>query len=116
MTELKELLELGDLQEVWDVSEQKPTLLFKQSTTCPVSAEAFREFQLFLRENEADVGAYYVKVRESRPVSNAIADELGVTHQSPQIFLVKNKQSVWNTSHMDITKDSIKAALEKVNN
>src|SRR5690625_4194901 len=108
---LKELLELDDLNEVWDASEEKPVLLFKQSTTCPISANAFSEFNDFLNNNDSDIDAFYVKVRETRPVSNQIADDLGVQHQSPQIFVVKNKQAVWNASHNKITVDSIKEAL-----
>lgn len=111
MTELKELLQVEDLEEVWAASEKKPTLLFKQSTTCPVSAEAFEQFNKFLQGNEADIAAYFVKVRESRPVSNAIAEELNVVHQSPQIMLLKNKEAVWHTSHFKITAESIQEAL-----
>src|SRR5690625_2678364 len=108
---LKELVELDDLNEVWETSKEKPVLLFKQSTTCPVSADAFSEFNKFLDNNEENVGAYFVKVRETRPVSNQIADDLGIQHQSPQIFIVKNKEAVWNASHNKITVDSIKEAL-----
>lgn len=109
---LKELLEIEDLNEVWETSTEKPTLLFKQSTTCPVSAEAFVEFNKFLKDNTEDIGAFFVKVRESRPVSNEIAETLNVRHQSPQILLVKNKEAVWDASHMRITVDNIKSALE----
>lgn len=108
---LKELLELEDLNEVWEASEEKPVLLFKQSTTCPISANAFSEFNDFLDNDDSDMDAFYVKVRETRPVSNQIADDLGIQHQSPQIFVVKNKQAVWNASHNKITVDSIKEAL-----
>jgi len=109
---LKELLELDDLNEVWEASEKKPVLLFKQSTTCPISANAFSEFNNFLEDNDAaDVEAFFVKVRETRPVSNQIAEDLGIQHQSPQIFIVKDKEAVWNASHNKITVDSIKEAL-----
>src|SRR5690625_2924804 len=111
MTELTELLEIDDLNEVWETSQEKPVLLFKQSTTCPISAEAFSEYQRFLDGNEEEVSAYFVKVRETRPVSNQIEEDLGIRHQSPQIFLVKNKEAVWNASHNKITMDSIKDAL-----
>lgn len=109
---LKELLEIEELEEVWEVSAKKPTFLFKQSTTCPISAKAFEEFHKFLQENTEDIAAYYVKVRESRPVSNEIAEELAVIHQSPQIILIKDGEAIWDTSHMRITVDSIKEALE----
>ncbi len=112
MTELKELLEIDDLNEVWDTSTEKPVILFKQSTTCPISAEAFAEFQRFLDNNEEDIGAFYVKVRETRPVSDQIAEDLGIRHQSPQAFVLKNKEAVWNASHDKITEDSLYDALQ----
>ena len=112
LTQLKELLEIDDLQEVWETSTEKPVILFKQSTTCPVSAEAFTELQRLLDSNNKDIAAYYVKVRETRPVSNQIAEDLGIQHQSPQAFVVKNKEAVWNASHNKITEDSLTEALQ----
>lgn len=110
--EAKELVDVEDLQEVWQTSVEKPVLLFKQSTTCPISGAAFDEFNNFLAANDGDFAAYYVKVRESRPVSNQIAEDLGVQHQSPQIFLVKDQEAMWNESHSKITVDSIQEALQ----
>lgn len=110
--EAKELVEVEDLQEVWQTSVEKPVLLFKQSTTCPISGAAFNEFNTFLADNDGDFAAYFVKVRESRPVSNQIAEDLGIQHQSPQIFLVKDQEAMWNESHSKITVDSIQAALQ----
>lgn len=112
MTVLKELVDVEDLEEVWETSKKKPTLVFKHSTTCPVSADAFEQFQQFLSENKEDLGAYFVKVRESRPVSNAIAEELGVVHQSPQIILVNSHEAKWDTSHFNITVEAITDALK----
>lgn len=110
--ELKELVRTEELNDVWETSVEKPVLLFKQSTTCPISAAAFDQFHTFLAENEGDFAAYYVKVRESRPVSNQIAAELDVRHESPQIFLVKDKEAMWHASHAKITVGSIQKALQ----
>jgi len=110
MSQLKELLAIEDLEEVWKSSEEKPVLLFKQSTTCPISAEAFEQFQTFLNDKQ-DIGSFFVKVRETREVSNEIAEKLGVQHQSPQLLLVKDGIAQWNASHTNITVDSIKEAL-----
>lgn len=109
---LKELLEIEELQDVYETSVEKPVLLFKQSTTCPVSAGAFQQFKTFLNHNEGDYDAYFVKVRESRPVSDKIAEDLGIRHQSPQIFLIKDQEAMWNESHAKITVESIKEALQ----
>ncbi|MNV97138.1 hypothetical protein D3C71_1922260 [compost metagenome] len=52
-----------------------------------------------------------VKVIESRPVSNQIAEDTGVKHASPQILYIKNKETVWNTSHWAITEEHMTAVL-----
>jgi len=37
-----------------------------------------------------------------RNISNKIADDFGITHQSPQILLIKNGKAVYNESHEGI--------------
>lgn len=108
---LKELFTIEDLEAVYKVSEEKPVILFKQSTTCPISAAAFHALQTLVEQLDED--AYFVKVRETRPVSNQIEADLGVEHQSPQAFIVKNKEAVWNASHQSITVNNMKEALSK---
>lgn len=112
MGKLTELHEIDDLEKVWTASKEKPVLLFKQSTTCPISAEAFNQYQSFLEESDADLSAYFVKVRETREVSNQITEDLDVRHQSPQILLVKDEKSVWDASHTSITAFNIKQAIK----
>lgn len=111
MTEARELLDLADLARVLEISREKPILLFKQSTTCPISASAFSRFNSFLKKTDANMDAFFVKVRESRAISDEIAEELGVRHESPQIFLVKDRQSRWHASHHEITEKTIEQAL-----
>ena len=49
---------------------QKDTfLLFKHSLTCPISAEAFREYQKFIEEHP-ELDTAYLAVQEARPLSN----------------------------------------------
>ena len=114
MLQIKELPKKEDVEEVWNASEQKPVFLFKQSTTCPISAEAFNEFNSFLNTVGDDVDAFYVKVRETREVSNLIAEETNIQHQSPQAFLIRNKEVLWNASHTKITEESLSDALTQV--
>jgi bacillithiol system protein YtxJ len=52
-----------------------------------------------------------VKVIESRPVSNQIAEDLGVKHESPQVILLKGGASYWNASHWAITEEHIHAVV-----
>jgi len=109
MTNYKEITTLPEWETVLQSSKEKPVLLFKHSTTCPISAAAYREFTSF----ETEVEAYLVKVIENRPVSNEIERVLGVQHQSPQAFVLVNEEVKWHASHRNITKKNLTEALEK---
>lgn len=101
---------LHSIEEMHEFVQQPGKhLLFKHSTTCPISAKAHEEFQEFVKEN--NTSAAIVHVIEDRPVSNQIAEEFGIPHESPQIFLIENGEVRWNTSHWKIKKDAIKEAL-----
>lgn|SRR5690625_2169747 len=116
MTTLKELHTIEGLNNVWESSQQKLVLLFKQSTTCPVSAKAFSEYNAFLESTSVDLDSYFVKVKETREVSNKIAEETHVQHQSPQVLLMRDGEVLWHKSHANITVDSLKEVVEQYGN
>jgi bacillithiol system protein YtxJ len=72
--------------------------VFKHSTRCPTSARARVEVDRFAHDHP-DVPVHRVLVVEHRPISLAVADRLGVPHQSPQAILVRDGRAVWNASH-----------------
>jgi len=91
----------GQLDEMVAFSDQKPALIFKHSTRCSISRFALKQF-----ENEYNledrVDAYFLDLLEYRDISNEIASRFQVMHQSPQLLLIKNGESVYNVSHSDI--------------
>ncbi len=99
------LTDLGQLNEIIDLSTEKPVIIFKHSTRCSISRMVLKQF-----ENEFDlqdkVIPYFLDLLEFRNVSNEIASRFGVMHQSPQIILVKDGKAVYNASHesIDISK------------
>ncbi len=108
-----ELSEESELQTLLSESRRGPVFVLKHSTTCPVSAGAFRRVSAYLEDKGEDAAPFYlVKVIESRPLSNAIARESGIQHASPQLILFKEGQARWNTSHGAITSDAIESALD----
>ncbi|MDY7223558.1 bacillithiol system redox-active protein YtxJ [Halalkalibacterium halodurans] len=109
---VKELTTVEQWQEVFEGTTETPVLVFKHSTQCPVSAEAHQELHALLENGlQWDGQVVLVKVIESRPVSNQIAEDLGVKHESPQAIVVKDQEAIWNKSHWDIKQDTLKAAL-----
>jgi bacillithiol system protein YtxJ len=119
MNTIREIITIEDFNELWQDSSKQPVLLLKHSTTCPISANAYKEFNSFINQNnlESDetrlpVITALIKVIESRPTSLHIADFTKVAHQSPQILLIKDQQVIWKESHMKITKKAILEALQ----
>jgi bacillithiol system protein YtxJ len=113
MSKWKELTKLEEWEQVLEQSSMKPVVVLKHSTTCPVSASALEEYDEYLAGKPSEEVDYYlVKVIESRPVSNQIAEDLSIKHASPQILYFKNKESIWNTSHWSVTAKHIAAVLD----
>jgi bacillithiol system protein YtxJ len=118
MANIQQLTTIEQWDQAMKSSSEKPLLLFKHSTSCSVSAGAHEELMHFIEDDKANPVDYaIVHVIEDRPVSNAIAEQLGVKHASPQAILVKDGQSVWDTSHWHITYSFLSEKLApSVNN
>ena len=78
-------------------------LVYKHSTTCPVSATAGRE----VRALQTDLPIYWINVREQRELSNWVAETYNVTHESPQLLLIRGGkvEKVW--SHYEVSRPGI---------
>ena len=111
---MNELKSQQDWEKCMEASADKPVFVFKHSTSCPISGAAHDRVKEYDNQNgRSGPDIYLVKVIESRPVSNQIAEDLGVQHQSPQIMLVKDKVSVWSASHHGVRGERMQEALEK---
>lgn len=112
MVDLQEIQSQDEYQKMKEYSTENPVLLFKHSTTCPISGEAYEQYQTFLKNADQNtVHAYLIKVIENRELSNQVEADTQIKHESPQIFLIKNKEVAWHTSHSDITADAIENQL-----
>lgn len=107
-----ELTSVDEWQERLGKSDEDSFFVLKHSTTCPISAGAYNRVGIYREGASSDSPEIVlVKVIESRGVSNAIADALGVRHQSPQLILVKGGRAVWNASHHLIRGDAMAEAV-----
>ncbi|MEK4730424.1 MULTISPECIES: bacillithiol system redox-active protein YtxJ [unclassified Paenibacillus] len=111
--EWREVTTLEDWATIFEESMERGQVVLKHSTSCPVSANALKEFEQYLKEMPNRKTDYFlVKVIESRPISNKIAEDLNVKHESPQIILIKDKAKYWATSHWAVTTEHIRAVLD----
>lgn len=99
------------LQAAIDESFEKPVIIFKHSTTCGISAGAKYRLEENWDFKPEEVSLYYLDLLAYRSISNKIASDLGVTHQSPQVILIKNGMASFDTSHHGVSISALRAAL-----
>lgn len=79
-------------------------VLFKHSNSCPVSWAAEREVKRF-QAAAPDVPVYTLVVQEDRPLSNRVAQEMQIRHESPQVIILRHGQPVAHASHEQISAE-----------
>lgn len=113
MSKFREITQLSQWHETVEKSKKQSVVILKHSTRCPVSTNALEQFEKYIEKaNRDDLDFVMVKVIESRPVSNQIAEDLSIAHASPQLFWIKDGKSQWNTSHWSITQEHLRAVLD----
>lgn len=107
MIELKSMSDLdAALRE-----KRRPVVLFKHSTQCPISAAADGEYRAFAGSHPDSAVFTHLDLLAHRNVSNAIAERLGVRHESPQAIIVSDGRVSRVLNHGDITAAALEAIL-----
>lgn len=100
------LTEKEQLADIKELSKNKPQLIFKHSTRCSISGVAKNRLEKSIPPQDIDF--YFLDLIKNREISNKIAEEFSVFHESPQVLLIKNGECVYDESHSGITMDEIK--------
>lgn len=106
-----DLTELKQLDIIVSESAETSVIIFKHSTRCPVSRMALKNFENEYGIEEGSAKPYFLDLIEHRDVSNEIASRFNVVHQSPQVLVIKNGQSVYDESHGDIDAGVVKGKV-----
>ncbi len=102
------LTDLGQLNELIELSHQQSVLIFKHSTRCSISRFALKNFENEYDFSEEELQPYFLDLLAHRNISNEIANRFNIIHQSPQILLIKNGKCVYNESHDGIVVTDLK--------
>ena len=132
--DLTPLEHLDELHRLIEESQSRPVLLFKHSYTCGTSMEALDELVAHLNDRGPERSAPHddssaphdgrsaphesrppqyamVTVQTHRAVSNAVAQRLGVRHETPQALLIRDGRVVWSASHFRVTAAAVDDAI-----
>lgn len=99
------LTDMAQLQQLISKSNERPQVVFKHSTRCSISSVAMQRLKRGMVPGEFDF--YYLDIIYYRSLSNQIADLFDVSHESPQILVIRNGKCVYDESHMSITASDI---------
>jgi len=99
-----EIHDTEELAALIEKSNEQSVILFKHSTTCPISAGVYQEI------SNADADINLIVVQHARNVSTEIAEKTGIKHESPQAIILKNGKVVYHASHYDVTAQEVEAS------
>jgi bacillithiol system protein YtxJ len=94
----------------WEASHGRPVVVFKHSTRCSISRMALKltEQRWDLPD---DVQPYLLDLLNHREVSAAIAADLELEHQSPQLIMIHEGKVQHHANHSSIDPVDLKVYL-----
>ncbi len=107
------LRSVDQIKDIKSESKEAPVLIFKHSTRCNISRTSLDRLERNWKDEEmSNVRLYFLDLLSYREISNFIAEEFGVEHESPQILIIRNEKSTFDRSHFEIEYQQIRAALK----
>ena len=93
------LASVSQLDNIAAASVGKPQVIFKHSTSCGISRMVLNMITSSYTFESGVMDMYFLDLLSNREVSNAVAEQFQVMHQSPQMLIVKNGVVVAHDSH-----------------
>lgn len=106
------MYELTTIEEVDEFMNRFPTGAFFKAGACHKTMQGFGYVEQALNPYE-NIHVGFVRVIQSRPASNYIAEIMQVVHQSPQLILYINRKPVYDVDNWNITPEALKVALPR---
>ena len=106
------LTDKAEVPEVIGASKQQAQIVYKHSFSCGICHMAKDEIEKNYEAISAEADMNFVDVKESRPVSNTLAEQTGVRHESPQVLIIEDGEVIWHASHHSIKADAVLEVFE----
>jgi len=102
-----EIKDDNQLEDIIETSKEKHTVIFKHSTSCGISAHAMYKLESNWENIDNKIKFYYLDLLQYRNISNKISEKFNITHQSPQIIILKDEKVISHFSHQVISVNKI---------
>ena len=83
--------------DLLELSQKQNVYIFKHSSRCGVSSMVLRRFEKQVQDKKETY--IYLHIQGFRSLSNWIAEELEIRHESPQLIVLKNSKVLAHDSH-----------------
>lgn len=95
------------LEAIKQESFQHPVMIFKHSTRCGTSAMTWMRLTRGEEVLPVKAGYYFLDLLAYRDLSNRIAEEYHVFHESPQVLMIHRGECVYDASHLEIRPEEL---------
>ncbi len=93
------------LKQIVCKSQNRPQVIFKHSTRCSISSVALQRLQK--ADQPFDIDFYFLDLIAFRGLSNKVSEVFQVTHESPQVLVIKDGDCIYDESHLAISMNEI---------
>ena len=94
------LTTMSELDKIKEDSYQYLQFIFKHSTRCSISKMVLSRFES--TNDSASLSVYLLDLLNYRDLSNQIAEDFNVKHESPQLIVIKDGECYKHSSHASI--------------
>lgn len=101
------------LHEIEERSKEVPCIIFKHSIACSISALIKHRLESQWDIDDSQIDTYFLDIFRYRALSNLIAEEYGVRHESPQLLMIHHGKCVYHNSHLNISVDDLKELIQE---
>jgi bacillithiol system protein YtxJ len=101
------LLNEEQIEDIKINSSHTPQVIFKHSIRCSISSMARN--RLDRTETPDGIDFYFLDIINHRNISNKIAQDFHVQHESPQVLIINKGTCIYDESHSGIDMEDIKA-------
>ena len=99
------LTDEDQLQKIVVRSQEKPQIVFKYSSCCPLSETIFQGLQE--RRCPQQVDFHFLDLTSHADIAEKVSSIFHVSDLAPQILIIKDGECIFNESHPEICLEEI---------
>jgi bacillithiol system protein YtxJ len=103
---------LESAQQINGIKQQHGySLIFKHSTRCSISMMVKKRFELDWNKLPENLPLYFLDLIKFRELSNQVAQDFQIYHESPQLLLIKDGECILDLSHGQVSVEETMSVI-----